>query len=267
MPKAFSQIGKPIFILSHPRSGTHLTIDLIRKQFPETRGWKYPWESLGCLYLSIEGFLDRRRPLSEERALALLRRSERPIVKSHVYSYSTLQQRFPAWIEWLQSEADILYVYRDVRSVMPSLHIFMQSFVPATRTDFSTFLRQPFATGANRLRYWADEVNEWTSKPDVTTLRFEDVLKDTTGAINTIAVATDMTPVYREPLLPKKVEGLWQSRLIRFTSIRPETTAIVGYYGGQRPKKWREAFTTEDLAFLEAEAGEIMQELGYNKAG
>ncbi len=166
-------------------------------------------------------------------------------------------------MEWLEAEADIFYVYRDVRSVMPSNHIYMQSFYPPARTDISAFIRQPFATGPNRIRYWADEVNEWAAKPGVTVLQFEQVVKKTEKALKKIAGATGMAPAFREPLLPRKVENRWQSRLIRFTSIRPETTAIVSYYNGQRPGKWQEVFSPEDLAFIEEEAGDTMRKLGY----
>ncbi len=46
----FKDIGKPILIASHPRSGTHLTIDLLRKQFLECQSSKRLGEPLDKIY-------------------------------------------------------------------------------------------------------------------------------------------------------------------------------------------------------------------------
>ena len=35
---------RPIVVASHPRCGTHLLIDTLRLNCPETRGWKFPGE-------------------------------------------------------------------------------------------------------------------------------------------------------------------------------------------------------------------------------
>jgi len=51
--------GSPILVISHPRSGTHLTIDFLRRQFEECQSYKYPFESQSHLYLPIEGFLEK----------------------------------------------------------------------------------------------------------------------------------------------------------------------------------------------------------------
>ena len=52
----FQDIGKPILIASHPRSGTHLTIDLLRKQFQECQSYKRLGEPFDRLYLALEAF-------------------------------------------------------------------------------------------------------------------------------------------------------------------------------------------------------------------
>ena len=53
--------SKPIIVFSHRRSGTHLLIDLLRKQFKECQSWKYPGEPIDCLYLTMESLFYRRR--------------------------------------------------------------------------------------------------------------------------------------------------------------------------------------------------------------
>ncbi len=78
-------VGAPILIISHPRSGTHLTIDSLRRQFEECKSYKYPFETQSHLYLPIEGFLEKidRKRLTERKALKIIQRPQRPIIKMH----------------------------------------------------------------------------------------------------------------------------------------------------------------------------------------
>jgi hypothetical protein len=77
-------MNKPVVIASHPRSGTHLTIDLIRKQFYEYQSWKYPGESTQNLYLDLGRLLPKhKRRIDSSKAVKLLQRSERPIIKTY----------------------------------------------------------------------------------------------------------------------------------------------------------------------------------------
>lgn len=41
-------------ILSHPRSGTHLLLDFLRRNFPQLQRRLLPWESASGLYLSLD---------------------------------------------------------------------------------------------------------------------------------------------------------------------------------------------------------------------
>ena len=70
------KLGKPITIISHPRSGTHLTIDLIRRQFISCQARKKLWEHYHKVYLSIEVFFESRvnKRLSEIEALDVVSR-------------------------------------------------------------------------------------------------------------------------------------------------------------------------------------------------
>lgn len=106
----FKDIGKPILIASHPRSGTHLTIDLLRKQFLECKSWKQLGEPLDRLYFALESFAPLNNPLSEDIALNILSRAKRPIIKTHCDpQFSYLLEHKKYWVNWLQQEAgDIL---------------------------------------------------------------------------------------------------------------------------------------------------------------
>ncbi|MEL7088470.1 MAG: hypothetical protein AAGL98_08540, partial [Planctomycetota bacterium] len=54
---------RPLVIMSHERSGTHLNIDLFRKQFEECGVWKWPGQALSRLYLSLESIDNPGAPL------------------------------------------------------------------------------------------------------------------------------------------------------------------------------------------------------------
>src|SRR4051794_28399866 len=45
---------RPIVVVSHPRSGTHLMMDALRLNFRECRAWKRPGEPLERLYLNLD---------------------------------------------------------------------------------------------------------------------------------------------------------------------------------------------------------------------
>ena len=80
---ALEDIGRRVVLATHRRSGTHLTLDLLRRHFPPCRARKWPLEGLDSLYLNLERLIDPRQRISEQRALDILGRAPRPIVKTH----------------------------------------------------------------------------------------------------------------------------------------------------------------------------------------
>ena len=69
-----SKIDRPILIASHPRSGTHLTIDFLRRQFSPCSSWKHWGESLDNLYLPLEAITAQQKGISIEKAGINLKR-------------------------------------------------------------------------------------------------------------------------------------------------------------------------------------------------
>lgn len=259
----FKDIGKPILIVSHPRSGTHLTIDLLRKQFAECKSWKKQGEPLDRLYFALESFAPVNKPLSEKTALNILARAKRPIIKTHSHPhFSYLREQKPMWIDWLQEEADIYYVFRDGRSVLCSLYLFMQSYEPEARCSFSEFIRQE-QNGSNRIKKWANHIQAWIERPEVTALRFEDIVKNPRLTLDKISNNSNLSPLYREPLLPQKFKSIWDSRWTRIAKQNSESTAILGYYKNQKVQKWQQAFNKKDRELFAREAGDLLIELGY----
>src|SRR3954454_20906472 len=122
---------RPIVVASHPRSGTHLLIDSLRLNFPECRAWKRLGENLHRLYLNLDE-LDRLTPAE---AIAVASRCRRPVLKTHALADFSAASLIPgpcpcdpALVAWLRANAaSFLYVYRDPREVMKSLHAFVQA--------------------------------------------------------------------------------------------------------------------------------------------
>jgi len=260
----FSGIGKPIIIASHPRSGTHLTIDFFRKQFKECQSWKKRGEPLDRLYFALESFASwGGKPLREEIALQILNRPERPIIKTHSNpNFAYLSKNKPLWVEWLKQQGDIYYIIRDGRDVICSFHLFMQSFDPTARCPINEFMRQE-VRGTSRVKQWANHVEAWLNQSNAKILRFEDIIRTPEQIVDKVSTDLNLTPLYVEPLLPQRLKGLWHSRWMRVASLNSESTAILGYYRNQKVQKWREVFTESDREFFHQEVGDLLIKLGY----
>lgn len=261
--ECFARLGRPLLVASHPRSGTHLTIDLLRKQFAEFESWKRYGEGNGRLYFTLEELIARPE-MNPAKPLAVLKRAERPLVKTHLLpGFGPLQNRSQEWVTWIRSEADMIYVLRDGRQVMCSLHLYMQSFDPATRCSSKEFIRQS-KNGQTRIEEWANHVRRWSGVPEIFILKYEDILSSTGKTIANLERFLALEACYSQPLLPKATKGVWHGRFNRLWGRRPESSAILGFYGGQKVRRWREAFDEDDLQLFREQAGDVLEKFGYN---
>lgn len=261
---------KPILIATFPRSGTHLTIDTLRAQFAECRSWKLPVEPLDRLFLTLDLLVRPKRNLSHESAIRILRRAKRPIIKTHALPDFQDVQLFrdpvvalpSVWKDWLRENATILYVVRDGRDVLASMHSLIQIRRPETRVRFGDFLRLP-NRDVNFVRSWANHVRDWIQLANVFVLRFEDLRRDPEKTIARIGEHLQLEPRYQEPLIPPRLRSDLHARWTRLASVRPRSTAVVGRYRKQEPENWQSALTTDDKCFFEREAGDVLKMLGY----
>jgi hypothetical protein len=260
-------IGRRIVLVTHRRSGTHLTIDLLRRQFEACDARKRLGEPLHALYLNLDLLLASRRPLRETRALALLRRARRPIVKTHALpGFERFRPAHSAFVDALLDDADVYSVHRDGRDVMCSLHLYFQAFDPRARCKLSEFLRQQ-EDGMSRPRRWADHVMRWHSVAGVRPLAYEGLISDPRAALERLGGELGLTPRFQEPLLPARLRGAWQARWWRLASRHPPVTTVLSDPSGRRrPRRWRDAFTPADRAFFQREAGEALLALGYERS-
>jgi hypothetical protein len=252
-------------VTSHPRSGTHLTIDLLRKQFDACKSWVWPFETPHHLYLSL-GHLEpsHSHTLTLAEARSILRRPDRPIIKTHHDpDFGELSGENQEFAQSLLNIADRIYVVRDGRDVMASTHVWIQQSREDARRPFDDFLRYDIG-GTTWPEEWARHVRTWTRLDDILVLRFEDILSRSRETLQRLSDWLDLSPRYTEPYLPKpgRTSGRLHSYLRRLTR-QFESTAIPGRYGGQEPVDWREALDEEDKRRLHDRIGDVLIEFGY----
>jgi len=263
------QIGQPVFVATHPRSGTHLTIDLLRKQFDACKGWLWFGETLHHLYLN----LDRLSPahpqqIDREKAFDLLSRASRPTIKTHYLpSFSKLERDDRRLAQQLMDEGDVLYVVRDGRDVMCSAYLWKKVQKEDFDPSFSDFLRQK-NEGLTRIQGWAEHVRRWTSRSDAHVIRFEDILSSPKKLIQEFGNILESEPRFETPYLPQRAErkGILADYWRRLTR-NFESTNIVGRASGVEPPDWDEVATIEDRTYLAEQAGDILKQFDYVLSG
>lgn len=258
-------VDEPIIVATHPRSGTHLTIDLLRKQFSACQSWLWFGETLHHLYLDLDHLTRDCAPCkSVLEAKQLLQRTERPVVKTHsLPSLNSFQDQKRQFAQELLDQATIIYVVRDGRDVLCSAHVWMKQNDPGARCTLAAFLRQK-DNGMSRVGRWASHVDTWRAYEDVHVVRFEDIVKDPHTAIGRLGDILGLEPHYERPYLPQKLKcggrlaAYWRRLTRQF-----ESTAVLGRHNGEEPQDWREAFSLEDRRFFHQEAGSQLIEMGY----
>jgi hypothetical protein len=260
---------RPVIVASHPRSGTHLLIDLLRRHFEACNGWKWWGERLDRLYCSIDELNADRGRLDASTARRILQRTERPIVKTH--AWPSLDDTFlnehhdglpEEWVNWLRNRGTFLYVVRDVRDVMASYQMF-RGWFDHENERLGRFIRGADAPEKpNRIVNWARHVRAWQETPGVHVIRFEDVLGKPDYVLQRVAGMLNLELNPTSPLLPKRFSSIWHSRFARFFSTRPRSTAILGTGAQDRQNK----MTPSDYAFIHEHTGHLLRELGYADA-
>jgi len=252
-------IGRPVIVASHFRSGTHLTMDLIRKQFAACRPARRPFANIHDSYLSLDRLnTEHHRPLDRRNALALLALAPRPLIKTHALpDFASLKDEHRPFLAELLAASDIIYTVRDGRRVLCSMYAWMQNFGGGLRTEsgetmtFARFIRgESPKNGLSRAAEWADHVTRWFNTDGVQVVRFEDVVGNTEAALTRL----------EQPLLPRPITSGRETKIARLLG-RLESTNI--HNGAHKPMNPAEAFSDDDLAFFWREAGHAMRLLGY----
>lgn len=250
--RTLDETGVPVVVASHRRSGTHLTLDLLRRNFPACRPRMLPLENPHNAYLNIDRFEPvTTLPCTEREALRLLSKAPRPSVKTHATpDFPDIPRERSPFVGALLARSRTIYVWRDGMKVMCSMWTWRRVFDPAARVPFAEFIRQTDARGRSRPRVWAEHVAAWRGRDGVLAIDFDRVVRETRAVLDEIGAFIGEAPEPADPPLPRANTTRWQSHLARLTGNLMSTNQ---HAAGEKPPKPGDIFTDEDRAFFERE--------------
>ncbi len=263
---------KPIMVASHPRSGTHLVLDVLRRQFPTARSSRMFGKPLDHLYLNIERLTSDVRPFSDDLAVKILSAVPNPLIKTHY-----LADFSETWVaeetreladKWRKTVANahMLYVHRDPRDVMVSYKQFLSTHHPGVaEMTLGQFVQHAHWNGRDTmLEWWVRHVEGWLALPAIMSIGYRELISDPRTTLRAIGAHIGREPDMREPFLPKKVSSINQSRLGRLLSRTPASTAIIADSKRFPAQDWNTASTPDDARYMREIAGAVMERLGYD---
>ena len=183
-----------VFIISHRRSGTHFTIDLIRNNFRKYYSNYVNIDRLNSRHKKTIGLESFKKQFNESNK----------IIKSHMHS--DMESFFEGrkcvvdFVQDLMRKSKVIYVYRDGRDVLVSLYNYVQSFsISARETKFADFIRlksnyenELRGTRRDRVEYWRYHVEGWLGQYNIQFISFENLLNDYIKTVKKIADFLDM---------------------------------------------------------------------------
>ena len=250
--RSLDDVGTPIIVASHRRSGTHLTLDLLRRNFPACRPRMLPLENPHHAYFNIDRFEPTTTmPCTQPEALRLLSKARRPSVKTHAEpGFADIPPEHAPFVRSLVDRSKILYVHRDGKKVMCSMWTWRRVFDPAARVPFAEFIRQTDERGRSRPRVWAEHVAAWRAMEGVLAIDFDRIIRDTRALLGEIGAFIGEKPEIADPPLPRSNTTRWQSAIARLTG---NLTSTNQHAAGDRPPRPEDVFTDDDLAFFDRE--------------
>ena len=251
--RALDCVGTPILVASHRRSGTHLTLDLLRRNFPACRPRMLPLENPHFSYLNLDRFEPSTTlPCTERESLRILSKSARPLLKTHAEpGFVDVAPERDVFVRALFEKSKTIYVHRDGQKVMCSMWTWRRVFDPAARVPFAVFILLSDERVRSRGRVGADHVRAWRDTPGVLMVEFDRIVRDAPALLAELGDFIGETPAIQDPPLPRSNTTRAQSYLSRLTGNLESTNQ---HAAGDRPPKPDEIFNDEDRAFFDAES-------------
>ncbi len=248
----------PIVVATHMRSGTHLTIDLLRRQFKSVGSWKWPGEANDSTYLALDVMGDLEASWGEKRAIRILKRCDRPICKLHWTDpfLKSIYQEQPELASWIDTNGHFIYVTRHPLKVMASVWAWDAS-MSQTHLELNEISLKWLE---QKMRDWKNHQSIWAERRGCHLLRFEDIFSKPEETLHKVSSWIGEPPLMRQPVLPPKLESLWHSRWNRLTQFRPQSTEILTSIAAKSIEK---RFGDRELEVMERVAGALIKEQGY----
>ena len=228
-------LNRPIVVASHPRSGTHLTMDLLRNQFSGCGTEKRMFSFRDTPYINLDNLLSIEREMTNKDA-CYFNRAEMPLLKTHrlpsfiePYQYLSPLSEKRRWLSsWIQHDSMKIFVFRDIKSTMISLYYFLQAYDRGG--DIHQFIRQVRGKRKiSRIGFWAYQASQWLNQNDVLVMNYDSLINNTEKELHRIGAFINEVPEMNMPLLPKRPKSLFARRFGTFFSKHPESTAIMSF--------------------------------------
>jgi hypothetical protein len=187
-------VKRAVVVVAHPRSGTHVTLDFIRRNFPEFNPALYIWQSARELYVSLD------KADWHERLLGQARRSDHILMQSHLAGVQSLAAQ--AALDYLQPEdAVFLYPFRRYSATLRSLAAFCR--YPG-RVDSFLGEKSTFFDGERTVETGARQHGEHWMRRDPVFLDVEALIADPDAAAAKLGKVLDLSPAPLERRLPHR---------------------------------------------------------------
>jgi hypothetical protein len=244
-----------IIIISHRRSGTHLTIDTILNNFKKYKK-----------FVTINKNED-----IEKGNLKEIRNRKNNLIKTH--STDKCDKKVKKIINKHVEKNKAIYVVRNGLDVMVSLYKYIDSFDhPYSYDSFSEFLRSKNFTvddGATWPEYWSYHVKYWLEKNNNTdnlkivkfedyVTNFDDLMKDMKEYIK-----SDTYWLQKNMHVDKR-KKISQKILKKVLFWREEKSTSVQLRKG-KTEQYKKYFSAGDVDYFFECAGEAMELLGYDR--
>ncbi|MEO0447516.1 MAG: hypothetical protein AAF191_15695, partial [Verrucomicrobiota bacterium] len=157
------------------------------------------------------------------RALKVLRRPPRPILKSHFLEadFINLRETQPHLADWLEEKATVIFVSRQPEPMLRSLWAFLQIWEAESPPSWDEdFVKTRWLLAREQERAWG-------SFPRLLSLRFEEILGNPDTSLRQLEEGLGLTAHWRSPLLPKPLRNRWASRGSRLFHRKSPSTAIL----------------------------------------
>lgn len=241
-----------ILVASHPRSGTHLLIDLVRNNFSEFR----------LPYISLFD-VERRSGLRNRLSLLHRVRTSTRICKTHSVPIDLeIAAQGDEIVEHILRTCRVFYIARDGRDVLTSQYLRLLA-EGSSPPPFSDYLRQRVRcrdSWVSRPRAWAMHLAAWNEDEsrDLSFFRFEKVLSDPMETVRRISEIMAIDPRCRfADVRLQSSDGPSPPRYHNrhVTCKRIERTSI--FFRGGRVGDYQTCFSQNDGSFFAAECEDV----------